>query len=328
MSDAAVRELAGVPALPSNGWTTRTNHTGIAETLRRILAALSFPATRRRLAQSRRQLETSRLPPLITASTRQPFECRLPEKSRIGYGSLTRTARAELPVRARARRATARHRDAGLSRHRVRSRAHYGRGRAAALLHDRGHHTRGAPVGARGADLRPAQRRRWRHRRYAGVIALAGKAAGLGQTPSRSARCTPVCCRSRPFQPLFAVQSAVLQSPSCRRAIRSATLACERLMTPAWLQRRPNGAATLIDWRESARAKMSVFGACSRICRRPISPRRGNAAGGGLSEFRAAGGALLAAHALFEALHAADCRRGRPGTGAIGPNWRNPAALT
>ena len=205
MSDAAVREFAGRAGIAVE-WRDYANkqHRVSAENLRRILAALQLPCdTAADLAQSRRQLETSRLPPLITATTGQPFEVpaagKVPDRVRVTYEDGTI---AELPVRsALRRRATARHRDAGLSRHRVRSRAHHGRDRAAALLHDRGHYTRGAPVGARGASLRPARRRRLRHRRHR----RRHRACRQGCRPSgRRRRAQPraraVCCRSKPFQ--------------------------------------------------------------------------------------------------------------------------------
>ena len=102
MSDTAVRELAGRAGIAVE-WRDYANeqHRVSAENLRRILAALQLPCdTAADLAQSRRQLETSRLPPLITATTRQPFEVpaagKVPDRVRVTYEDGTI---AELPVR-------------------------------------------------------------------------------------------------------------------------------------------------------------------------------------------------------------------------------------
>ena len=102
MSDTAVRELARRAGIAVE-WRDYANkqHRVSTENLRRILAALQLPCdTAADLAQSRRQSQTPRLPPLVTATTGQPFEVpaagKVPDRVRLTYEDGTI---AELTVR-------------------------------------------------------------------------------------------------------------------------------------------------------------------------------------------------------------------------------------
>ena len=78
-------------------------------------------------------------------------------------------------------------------------------------------------------------------------------------------------------------------------------------MTPAWLHAAAElEQQRLIDWRQSARAKMSVFRRLFEdFSSTDLAAGAATPLATDFAQFRAAGGTLLAAHARFEALHAA-----------------------
>ena len=247
MNDAAVRELAGRAGIAVE-WRDYANeqHRVSAENLRRILAALQLPCdTAADLAQSRRQLETSRLPPLITATTGQPFEVPARRKSPgSGAGHLRgRHDCGPSSAQRAARRAAARHRDAGLSRHRVRQpSASRSRSRRRAATRLRTLHQRSACGGSRCKSTACAAPAIAASATPPASSRLPARLPAFGQTPSRSAPCTRCLL---PIQTISvrirrrAGSSTIPFMPTRERC--SATLASrKRLMTPAWLQRRPN----------------------------------------------------------------------------------------
>ena len=166
MNDAAVHELARRAGIAVE-WRDYANkqHRVSTDNLRRILAALQLPCdTAADLAHSRRLLETPRLPPLVTATAGQPFD--VPVAAGKVAGSGAAHVRGRLRCRApgaqrAARRAAPRHRARrvitsstfGAEQH------HASRSRRPVATRSR-RCTGGALVGARGASLWPAQRRR------------------------------------------------------------------------------------------------------------------------------------------------------------------------
>ena len=160
----------------------------------------------------------------------------------------------------------------------------------------------------------------------AGVIALAGKAAGL--------RADAVALS--PVHALFAADPNHFSpySPSSRLFYNPLHADARTLFGDARVAKAAHDAGVaaaaaeleqqrLIDWRESARAKMAVFRRLFEdFSSTDLAARLGNAAGNGLCAIsRGRGSAACRSCALRGAARSADLPpMGRPGIGAIGPN--------
>ena len=318
MNDEAVRELAGRAGIAVE-WSD------YAERTAQRIGRKPSPHSRstgaslrhgRRLGGEPPPLETSRLPPLITATTGQPVRgAGCAEQSRIGCGSL----RGRHDCGASRCAATPRGVRCPASRRRATTVFEFGepsasvwRSRRRAASPSRDIAPEAAPVGACGAALRPAPRRRRRHRRHSRRHArLPARLPAFGPTRSRSARCTrcspPIQtisarirrragCSTIPFMPTRDHCSVEARVAKAAHDAGVAAAAAE-------LERQP-----LIDWPRSRRAAKCRSSARLFDDFSSTRSRRGhgNAAGRRISRnFARPGRALLARHALFEALHAA-----------------------
>ena len=314
MNDAAVHALARRAGIAVE-WRDYANkqHRVPTDNLRRILAALQLPCdTAADLAHSRRQLETPRLPPLVTATAAQPFDVpvasgKVPDRVQLTQedGSV-----AELPVRAVP--GGARLPGIGTPGYHL---VDFGAEQISVAV---------APPRCYTIADAATEERLWglAVQVYglrsagdfgigdtAGVIALARKAAALradaiALSPVHALfaadpnHFSPYSPSSRLFyNPLHADARTLFGAARVAKAAHAAglsTLAVE-------LER-----DSLIDWRTSAHAKMS-------ICRRLFEDFASSDLAAGaptplavdFAQFRAVGGTRLADHARFEALHAA-----------------------
>lgn len=337
MTDAAVEELArraGI-AVEWRDYANKVHHVS-AENLRRILAGLGLPGdTAADLAESRRQLEAPRTPPLITATIGQPFDVppaagKIPDRVLLTYEDGTI---AEVPVH-------------GMS-HGVRLPGietpgyhvvEFGTERVTIAIAPR----RCCTI----ADVAP-EGRLWGLAAQiyglrsagdcgigdtAGVIALAGKAAAL--------RADAIALS--PVHALFAADPGHFSpySPSSRLFYNPLHADARTLFNEARVAKAADDAGVaaaaaeleqqkLIDWRQSARAKMGVFRRLFEdFWSTDLAANTATPLATDFARFRAAGGALLAAHALFEAVHAAKFSANASAWNwrDWGEPWRNPAS--
>ena len=338
MNDAAVEELArraGI-AVDWRDYANKQHHVS-ADSLRRILAALQLPCdTVADLADSRGQLEVPPLPPLITATAGHPFDApvaagNVPDRVQLTYEDGTV---AELPVR----RAPRGMRLPGIETpgyHVV----EFGAERIALAI--------APPRCCTIADIAPYPHRLWGLAvqiyglRTAGdcgigdttgLIALATKAAALradaialspvhapfAADPSRFGPYSP---STRLFyNPLHGDARTLFGDARVAKAAHAAGIVAA---TAEWEQQ------NLIDWRLSSRAKLSIFRrlfedfASTDLAGDAATPLAAD-----FTQFRTAGGARLAAHAQFEALHAAkvSAEAGVWNWRDWPEPWRNPAS--
>jgi 4-alpha-glucanotransferase len=326
MSDTAVRELAGRAGIAVEWRDCANKHQHVSvDNLRRILAALQLPCdTAADLAESRRLSQTPRLPPLITATTGQPLEVpaagKVPDRVRLTYEDGTI---ADLTVRS----APGGARLPGIETpgyHIIEFAAE----RITAAI--------APPHCYTIADIAPEERP-WglAVQIYglrsagdcgigdtAGVIALAGKAAGLradavALSPVHALfaadpnHFSPYSPSSRLFyNPLHADARTLFGEARVRKAAHDAGVAT----AAAELERQK-----LIDWRQSAPVKMAIFRRLFEdFSSTDLAAGTATPLATDFAEFRAAGGTLLAAHARFEALHAA-----KFSADASAWNWRD-----
>jgi 4-alpha-glucanotransferase len=336
MNDAAVEELARRAGLAVE-WRDYANKARRvpAESLRRILAALGLPCdTKAALAESRRQLEAPRPPPLITATIGQPFDVplaarKIPDRVLLTYEDGTI---AELPVRSASR---------GVRLPGIETPGYhvieFGTERITVAI---------APARCSTiADTAP-EGRLWGFAAQiyglrsagdcgigdtVGVIALAGKAAALradaiALSPVHAlfaadpGHFSPYSPSSRLFyNPLHADARALFNEARVAKAAEEAGVAA----AAAELEQQK-----LIDWVQSARAKMAVFRRLFEdFSSTDLAANTATPLATDFAQFRAAGGALLAVHALFEALHAAKFSADASAWNwrDWGEPWRNPA---
>jgi 4-alpha-glucanotransferase len=327
MNDAAVEELArraGI-AVEWRDSANKARHVSV-ESLRRILAALGLPCdTAADLAESRRQLEAPRPPPLFTATIGQPFDVALAARKIADRVLLTCEdgTIAELPTRSASR---------GVRLPGIETPGYhvieFGAERITIAI--------APPRCYTIADIAP-EARLWALAVQiyglrnagdcgigdtAGVTALAGKAAALradaiALSPVHAVfaadpgHFSPYSPSSRLFyNPLHADARALFNAARVTKAAADAGVAAA---AAALEQQR------LIDWRQSARAKMAIFRrlfedfSSTDLAAKATTPLATD-----FGQFRADGGALLAAHALFEALHAA-----KFSADASAWNWRD-----
>ncbi|PWT91301.1 MAG: 4-alpha-glucanotransferase, partial [Proteobacteria bacterium] len=337
MNDAAVEELARRAGIAVD-WRDYANkqHRASAESLRLILAALGLPCdTAADLAESRRQLEAPRPQPLITATIGQPSDVavaarKIADRVRLTYEDGTI---AELPVRGAAR---------GVRLPGIETPGYhvieFGTERITIAIAPR----RCCTI----ADIAP-EGRLWGLAAQiyglrsagdcgigdtAGVIALARKAAAL--------RADAIALS--PVHALFAADCGHFSpySPSSRLFYNPLQADARVLFKEARVAKAADEAGVaaaageleqqrLIDWRQSARAKMALFRrlfedfSSTDLAAKAATPQATD-----FAQFRAAGGALLAAHALFEALHAAKSSADASAWNwrGWGEPWRNPAS--
>ena len=307
---AAVREFAGRAGLAVE-WRDYANeqHRVSAENLRRILAALQLPCdTAADLAQSRRRLETSRLPPLITATTGHPFEVptagKVPDRVRVTYEDGTI---AELPVRSALHGVrlpgieTPGYHVSELGAERITVAVAPPRCFTIEDIHQRS--ARGGSRRRSTACAAPAIAAS----ANAGVVASCRQGAGLR---ADAVALSPVHACLLPIQTISARIRRRAGSSSIRFSRRAILFGDARVAKAAHDAGVAAAAAELeprlIDWRESARAKMSVFRRLfDDFSSTDLAARAAMPLAADFAQFRAAGGALLAAHAQFEALHAA-----------------------
>ena len=315
MNDAAVEDLARRAGIAVE-WRDNANKQRrvSADSLRRILAALQLPCgTAADLAESRRQLDAPRLLPLITATAGQAFDVpvaagKVPDRVRLTYadGSV-----AELPVRAAPR---------GVRLPGIETPGYhvieFGAGRATLAI--------APPRCYTIADIAPRPHRPWGLAAQiyglrgagdcgigdtAGVIALAAQAAELradaiALSPVHALfaadpnHFSPYSPSSRLFyNPLHADARTLFGEARVAKAVHAAGVAA----AAADLEQ-----LKLIDWPLAARTKMSVFRRLFEdFSATDLAAAAATPLAADFTQFRAAGGALLAAHAQFEALHAA-----------------------
>ena len=329
MSDTAVRELARRAGIAVE-WRDYANkqHRVSTENLRRILAALQLPCdTAADLAQSRRQSQTPRLPPLTTGTTGQPFEVpaagKVPDRVRLTYEDGTI---ADLTVRSALR---------GVRLPGIETPGYhvieFGAERITVAI--------APPRCYTIADVAPEERP-WglAVQIYglscagdcgigdtAGVTALAGKAAGLradavALSPVHALfaadpnHFSPYSPSSRLFyNPLHADARTLFGEARVGKAAHDAGVAA----AAAELEQQK-----LIDWRQSARAKMSAFRRLFEdFSSTDLAARAAMPLAADFAQFRQAGGRCLP---LMRNLKR--CTRQnlppmrRPGIGTIGPN--------
>ena len=328
MNDAAVEELARRAGI-AVAWRDNANkqHRVSVESLRHILAALRLRCdTAADLAESSHQLETPRLPPLITATVGRPFDVpvaagKVPDHARLTYEA---GAVAELPVRGGPRGV----RLPGIDTpgyHVV----EFGAERTMMAI--------APPRCCTIADIAPQQRRPWALAVQiyglraagdcgvgdtAGVIALAAKAAdfradAIALSPVHALfaadpnHFSPYSPSSRLFyNPLHADARTLFGEARVAKAVHAAKVAAAAV----GLEQQK-----LIDWPVAARAKMAVFRCLLEdFSLTDLAADRPTPLAADFAQFRAAGGALLAGHARFEALHAA-----KFSVDASAWNWRD-----
>jgi 4-alpha-glucanotransferase len=327
MNDAAVRELARRAGIAVQ-WTDYAGKRRRVplDTLRRILAALGLPcATEDDLSQSQRRLDAAPPPPLITATVGQAIDLPLEKPAAPSHLHIVYEdgSGAELAV--------------------CRTRRGVGLPGIQAI----GYHT--VEIGPRRVtlavaparcvtveDIAPGERiaglaaQIYGLRRagdcgigdMAGVTALARTAAtlkvdALALSPAHAlfaadpGHFSPYSPSNRLFyNPLLADAASVLGAERAAKARAAAGLAAAA---------REAEASALINWTVSARHKMSVFRclfddfAATDLVASPMTELAAD-----FAKFRAARGAALEAHALFEALHGARLQADRQTW-----NWRD-----
>jgi 4-alpha-glucanotransferase len=337
MNDEAVRDLArraGI-AVEWHDFADRPNVVA-PDVLRRILGALGLPcATRGDFMASRRQLmrnaSLQALPPLVTATAGRP--------TRLDAG-------ASEPRRARLEFETGGGRDISLSpvRGRLRVPAIAETGYHRLLIGDRDIVLAVAPSRCRMIDDAVPDARLWglavqvyalRQSGDAGIGDAAGIAAlaevagqrgadALALSPlhalftANPARFGPYSPSSRLFlNPLHAAPSLVFGAQHVAQAMAEAGLD----ETFARLE-----ALKLIDWQESAAAKLALLRALFDRFMAHHEPS--SALATDFARFRADGGDLLARHAIFEALHAEQSTCGAGDWRRWPADLRDPASAT
>jgi 4-alpha-glucanotransferase len=336
MTDTDVFELASRAGIAIE-WRDHAErpHRVSPETVRHILSALGLPcATAGDLAQSRQQLETASPPPLITATVHQPIAlsyagpapanmrityedgavaeiaprltalgCILPAIARPGYHRIEFPAGdvltlAVAPVRCVTMTdLTGEERAWGLAvqTYGLRSPSDCGIGDMSGVV----------AVARAAAALR------------ADALALSPTHALLSADPGHFSPYSP--SNKMFYNPLYADASAVFGDERVASARNEAAV-------------RESGTdedTHLIDWPRASRFKTTMFRALfERFLSAELSGHQSGALAGDFHQFRAKGGARLASHALFEALHAA---RLRADTRAWNwqdwsPEWRTPSS--
>jgi 4-alpha-glucanotransferase len=333
MSDAATRQLAQRAGITEQwlDYTKKTRRVSL-DTIRRILTALGLPcATAGDLAHSRHLLDSARAPPLITATVGQPIA--------LPIGLADDAARLHLiDENGTATEITARQSGRGLCWSGVQFPGYYtlalGQTRiTVAVAPARCHTIDDIAPGERLAGL-TAQTYGLRSDGDCGIgdmaavtalaeAAAAAKIDALALSPAHALfaadprHSSPYSPSNRLFyNPLLADPAAVLGTERVARARTTLDAAA-----------REREASPLIDWTVSSNAKMSVlrclfddFVATDLAASPPTKLAQD------FGKFRAARGAQLERHALFETLHAAQLQadgskwnwRDWP------PEWRDP----
>ena len=312
MNDAAIRDLARHAGV-SVQWTDYTNKRRRVplDAIRRILAALGLPcASAQDVADSRHVLDRPELPRLSTAVVGQPIDLALPGAALPTSARLFQEdgAVADLPVRRAAK---------GWRLPAIASAGYHaleiGTARIALAV---------APARCITVeDIAPGERVWGLAAQIYGLRSPGdcgiGDMAGVAALAEASARLNADALALSPVHALFAADPGHFSpySPSSRLFYNplladpsplfgEARVARARTEAGVGMSAREREAAALIDWPESARAKMAVF----RCLFEDFSAT--DAAGGtelaaDFAKFRAARGSPLEDHALFETLHAA-----------------------
>jgi 4-alpha-glucanotransferase len=338
MNEAAVHALArhaGV-AIEWRDYANKPQHVS-TEAVARILTALGLPCgTADELSHSRHILEAAALPPLITATAGEPIDLPIAARNAHDQARVTMEDGAviELPM---------------LFQH---------RGARLAGVESPGYHT--VEVGDQRATLAVAPARCLTiadfapHERVwgiaaqtyglrsagdcgigdmAGVTALAQKAAAqkadvLALSPMHALfvadpnHYSPYSPSNRLFyNPLHADARTLFGDVRLARAMSDTGLG-ERMSALEQL--------ALIDWPESARAKMSMFRRLFEdFSSNDLLASPATILAADFNQFRASGGTMLEAHARFEALHADKLLTDRTAWNWSDwpAQWRNPASM-
>jgi 4-alpha-glucanotransferase len=313
--DAAVRDLARRVGIAVE-WRDAAERPQVVvvRVLRRVLAALGFPAaTSREIAESGRRLEAEGQPgasaPLVTATVGEPIELTDPAARSRETALLVMESGARRDIRPE--RADRRLTLPGVS--------------------EPGYHT--LNIGDRAVTLAVAPKRCFSLQditaeprlwgvavqlygpRQAGDGGI-GSTAGLGALATGAARFGADAIALSPTHAMFGADPARYSpySPSSRLLLnplyadpgaifgedRVASVIGELALAEQWAALE---AADLIDWPRCAGAKLAVF---RRLFESTRASEHGDSGsfGRALADFRAEGGELLEEHALFETLHA------------------------
>jgi len=328
MNDAAVEDLARRAGIAVE-WRDNANKQRrvSADSLRRILAALQLPCdTAADFAESRRQLEAPRQPPLITATAGEPFDMpvaagKAPDHVRLIYedGSV-----ADLPVWPAPRGV----RLPGIETPGYHV-AEFGTERIVVAI--------APPRCWTIADIASEELRPWGLAaqiyglRSAGDCGI-GDTAGVIALAAQAAELRADAIALSPVHALFAGDPNHFSpySPSSRIFYNPLHADARSLFSGARLAKAAHAAGVsvaaaereqqkLIDWPRAARAKMSVFRRLFEdFSSTDLALDTPTPLAADFAQFRAAGGTLLAAHAQFEALHA-----DRFSADASAWNWRD-----
>lgn len=332
MNDEAVKTLAHRAGIAIE-WRDYADkpHRVSSESLRRILSAMDLPCdTADDLAGSERQLELTRLPPLITATVGTPIN--LPIAVEKSPTSVRVTAQDGTAIQAELR--------------------HTAHGALLSAIESPGYHlvefadervtvAVAPPRCFTAGDAAPGERL-WglavqtyglRSRGDCGI----GDMAGVSAFARQAARLKADALALSPMHALFAAEPALFSpyAPSSRlfynplyadprplfgdARVEKVAADCGALAASAELSRH-----LLIDWAQSAKIKMSILrGLFEDFYATDFAAATTTPLAADFSKFLQASRPLLQDHALFEALHAA-----RAAIGAAAWSWREwPAAF-